>query len=67
MIVMKKVETEKVLCNHIFKFNFELLIHQLCLGIKTNTEQVMVLITPLKTDINLDDINGDGVELTTPY
>jgi hypothetical protein len=27
----------------------------------------MVLITPLKTDTNLDDINGDGVDdLTTP-
>jgi hypothetical protein len=44
-----------------------MLIHQLYLGIKTNTEQVMVpIMVQMKRFILLNgDINGDGDDLTT--
>jgi hypothetical protein len=66
MIVMKKVETERSWCNHIFKFNFRTADSS---TLPRYQNKYGAGYGPASEDgyFNLDDINGDGVDdLTTP-
>jgi hypothetical protein len=68
MIVLKEKVRKGLGVTISSSLTLEMLTKKLYLGIKTNTEQVMVLIMILLMVTLAADINGDGIDdLTTPF